>query len=541
MKHMLLILFAAILLVGKSAEALADEQPKYAIIPFPAKLIPKEGKFIVSAKTNLVFNDGLANEGTFLKSILQNYFPKVIFQTNAKSKTHTIELLLDPSIEATEGYELYVDSKKITIKGKTSTGIFYGLQTLAQLLPVKSKDANTNLKQVSVPAVEIIDSPRYAYRGMHLDVGRHFFPIDFIKKYIDLIAMHRMNTFHWHLTEDQGWRIEIKKYPRLTEIGSKRKETMLAKNFDPYKGDGIPVEGFYTQEQVKDIVAYATTKHVTIIPEIELPGHSLAALAAYPELGNGTGPYEVGTKWGVFDQIYAPKEETFKFLEDVLTEVIALFPGKYIHIGGDEAPKTEWKKSELAQSIIQKEGLKDEHGLQSYFIQRIEKFLNSKGREIIGWDEILEGGLAPNATVMSWRGIQGGIEAAKQHHTVIMTPGEYCYFDHYQSKDVDKEPLAIGGFTSVEKVYSYEPTPAELSPEQSKFILGAQGNVWTEYMKTSDYVEYMVLPRMSALSEVLWSPKENRNWDDFKNRLQVLTKRFDSAGLKYAKHAVEAE
>ena len=267
----------------------------------------------------------------------------------------------------------------------------------------------------------------------------------------------------------------------------------------------------------------------------------MAALAAYPELGNGTGPYEVGTKWGVFDQIYAPKEETFKFLEDVLTEVIALFPGKYIHIGGDEAPKTEWKKSELAQSIIQKEGLKDEHGLQSYFIQRIEKFLNSKGREIIGWDEILEGGLAPNATVMSWRGIQGGIEAAKQHHTVIMTPGTHCYFDHYQSKDVDKEPLAIGGFTSVEKVYSYEPTPAELSPEESKFILGAQGNVWTEYMKTPEYVEYMVLPRMSALSEVLWSPKENRNWSDFKNRLQVLFKRFDSMGLNYAKHAVEAE
>jgi hexosaminidase len=539
MKNLLLILFVAILLIGKKAEANAGDKPVYAIIPMPAQLTPKTGEFVVSKKTKLVFSNDLLNEGGFLKSLLNSYLPNVTFRINAKSKTHIIELLLDSKITALEGYELYVSRKKITIKGKTSAGVFYGLQSLAQLLPVKSKDVATNLKTVSVPAVEIIDAPRYAYRGMHLDVGRHFFPANFIKKYIDLIAMHRMNTFHWHLTEDQGWRIEIKKYPRLTEIGSKRKQTMLEKNFDPYIGDHTPVEGFYTQEQIKDIVAYATTKHVTIIPEIELPGHSLAALAAYPELGNGTGPYEVGTKWGVIPEIYAPKEETFKFLEDVLTEVMTLFPGKYIHIGGDEAPKTEWEHSAQAQSVMKREGLKNEHELQSYFIQRIEKFLNSKGREIIGWDEILEGGLAPNATVMSWRGIEGGIAAAKQHHNVIMTPGGFCYFDKYQSEDIAKEPLAIGGFLPVEKVYSYEPTPAELTPEQSKYILGAQGNMWTEYIKTTDQVEYMALPRMSALSEVLWSPKEARNWPDFKRRLQVLAKRFDAMNLKYGKQAIE--
>jgi hexosaminidase len=366
------------------------------------------------------------------------------------------------------------------------------------------------------------------------------FPVKFIKKYIDLLALHKMNRFHWHLTEDQGWRIEIKKYPKLTEIGSVRKGTMIEKNFNPYKGDGKEYGGFYTQEEVKDVVAYAQKKHIIIIPEIEMPGHALAALAAYPELGNGTGPYEVATTWGVFDQIYAPKEETFEFLENVLTEVMALFPSKYIHIGGDEAPKTEWKKSAQAQEVIKREGLKDEHELQSYFIQRIEKFLNKNGRQIIGWDEILEGGLAPNATVMSWRGMEGGIEAAKQGHDVIMTPGTHLYLDHYQANP-ETEPLAIGGLTTVKKTYSFEPTPKELSKEEAKHILGAQGNVWTEYMKTSDYVEYMVLPRMSALAEVVWTPSEKKDWTNFKSRLEKLSERYEALDYNYARHVFESE
>ena len=347
-----------------------------------------------------------------------------------------------------------------------------------------------------------------------------------------------MNTFHWHLTEDQGWRIEIKQYPKLSEIGSVRKETMIEKNFDPYKGDGKEYGGYYTQEEVKDIVAYAAERHVTIIPEIELPGHSRAVLAAYPELGNGTGPYEVATKWGVFKEILAPKEEAFEFLENVLTEVMELFPSEYIHIGGDEAPKTEWEQSAQAQEVIKREGLKDEHELQSYFIQRIEKFLNKNGRQIIGWDEILEGGLAPNATVMSWRGNQGGIEAAKQKHNVVMTPNTHLYFDHYQA-DPETEPLAIGGNSTVEHVYSFDPIPEELSSEEEKYILGAQANVWTEYMKESDYVEYMVLPRMTALSEVVWTYPEERNWTEFKSRLVEFKKLYDQMGLNYATHVFD--
>ncbi|MFT5751651.1 MAG: hexosaminidase, partial [Dokdonia sp.] len=393
----------------------------------------------------------------------------------------------------------------------------------------------------TIPCVQIKDQPAFSYRGMHLDVGRHFFPVPFIKKYIDILSLHKMNTFHWHLTEDQGWRIEIKKYPKLTRIGSQRKETILEKNFSPFIGDNTPYGGFYTQEEIKEVVAYATQRHITIIPEIELPGHSLAAIAAYPSLGNTSTLHEVGTRWGVYDAIYAPSEETFSFLEDVLTEVIGLFPSKLIHIGGDEAPKKEWNESALAQEVMKREDLKDAHELQSYFIQRIEKFLNSKGRNIIGWDEILEGGLAPNATVMSWRGTQGGIDAANQKHNVIMTPGSHCYFDHYQvDKDFQKdEPLAIGGYTSVEKVYNYDPIPEELAEEQHKYILGAQGNVWTEYILTPEHVEYMVLPRLTALSEVLWTSKPQKDWLDFKDRLSSLKKRYDHLDYTYAPHVFQ--
>ena len=324
-----------------------------------------------------------------------------------------------------------------------------------------------------------------------------------------------MNTFHWHLTEDQGWRIEIKKYPKLQEIAAFRKETLIGHyNDQPHQFDGKPYGGFYTQEQIKEVVAYAKTRQVTIIPEIEMPGHSQAAIAAYPELGCSGEQVEVATKWGVFDEVYCPKESTFKFLEDVIDEVVALFPGKYIHIGGDEAPKTNWKNCEYCQKLIKKEGLKDEHGLQSYFIARMEKYINTKGKQIIGWDEILEGGLAPNATVMSWRGTSGAVQAAKEGHDVILTPGSHCYFDHYQSEN-ENEPLAIGGFLPLEKVYHFNPIPEGLTDKEATYVLGAQGNVWTEYMQTEKQVEYMAFPRAVALSEVLWSSPEHKNYSDF--------------------------
>jgi hexosaminidase len=374
---------------------------------------------------------------------------------------------------------------------------------------------------------------------MHLDVSRHFFPKEFIKRYIDFLALYKMNMFHWHLTDDQGWRIEIKKYPKLTEIGSWRNGTLIGHYSQfPHRYDSTRYGGYYTQDDIKEIVEYAEKRYITIVPEIEMPGHSLAALASYPEYSCTGGPFEVANEWGVFEDVYCPREETFKFLEDVLTEVMELFPGKYIHVGGDEVPKDSWKQCKDCQELMKKEGLKDENELESYFIRRIEKFINSKGRTMIGWDEILEGGLAPNAVVMSWRGTKGGIEAARQNHDVVMTPGGYCYFDHYQGNP-KFEPIAIGGYTPVEKVYSFEPTPDSLTQEEQKHILGAQGNVWTEYIPAAGQVEYMVFPRVCALSEVLWSPKEQRNYDNFKKRLIQHFALLDKLGINYSRAIYE--
>jgi hexosaminidase len=510
----------------------------YPVIPKPLDLQIQNGRFLVDENTYVSAPEELKNEADYLVQMLSTSTGDTVPLKQDQEEERGIFLKLVDSIQNEEGYILNVSDNSIEILGATPAGIFYGLQSLRQLMPAETETEPVG--ELTIPAVKIVDEPRYTYRGMHLDVARHMFPVDFIKTYIDLLALHKMNRFHWHLTEDQGWRIEIKKYPKLTEIGSVRKETMVGKNFDPYLGDGKEYGGFYTQEEVKDIVAYAQKKHITIIPEIEMPGHSRAALAAYPELGNNTGPYEVATTWGVFEEIYAPKEETFKFLENVLIEVMDLFPSEYIHIGGDEAPKDEWKKSAQAQEVIKREGLKNEHELQSYFIKRIEKYLNAHGRQIIGWDEILEGGLAPNSTVMSWRGTKGGIAAAGQGHDVVMTPGSHLYFDHYQAAP-ENEPMAFGGFTTVKKVYSFEPTPEVLTEEQKKHILGAQANVWTEYIKTSDQVEYMVLPRMSALAEVVWTPAEDRDWEDFKIRFASLAKRFDQLELKYAPHIFEEE
>lgn len=514
------------------------------IIPQPAAMTVGKGSFTITPKTKIVFaGSGLENAADFLNAYLKQFYGFTL-QTSTDGKyDHNIVLNYDKMEYPIPGaYNLDVTKKFVIIGGDNATGVFYGVQSLIQLLPVQ-KSSQLKIKEVSIQ-----DKPRFAYRGLHLDVGRHFFPVAFIKQYIDYIALHKMNTFHWHLTEDQGWRIEIKKYPKLTEVGGFRNGTIIDRY--PGKGnDGIRYGGYYTQEEIKEVVAYAAARHITVVPEIELPGHSSAAIAAYPELScfpnentkvapktSWSGPTtgkQVQQAWGVFEDVFCPSEFTFNFLQDVLDEVMALFPSTYIHIGGDECPKEAWKRSAFCQELIREKGLKDEHGLQSYFIQRIEKYLNSKGRQIIGWDEILEGGLAPNATVMSWRGEAGGIEAAKQNHNVIMTPGGWCYFDHSQNKPEDS--VTIGGYTPVDKVYSYEPVPKELTGDKAKYVLGAQANVWTEYMKNTDKIEYMIFPRLSALSEVLWSPKEQRNWSNFEKRLGTQQKRYQLWGSNYNK------
>ena len=505
------------------------------IIPIPSSQIVNEGHFVLSSSTGIHYPDAFKVSAEFLKSFIEQ--SKEI----RLGKGNDIQFIIDATIENDEGYSLKILPNRIEIKAITDQGAFYAVQTLRQLLPTEFETGSFKADQVRIPCVSIIDAPQFKYRGMHLDVGRHMFSVDFIKKYIDALAMLKMNTFHWHLTEDQGWRIEIKKHPKLQEIAAYRNETLIDHyNTQPQLFDGKKYGGYYTQDQIKDIVAYAGARFVTVIPEIELPGHSQAAIAAYPELGCTGEQIEVATKWGVFEEIYCTKDETFNFLEDVLDEVLELFPSEYIHIGGDEAPKIRWKTCDDCQNRIKSEGLKDEHELQNYFITRIEKYLNSKGRQIIGWDEILEGGLAPNATVMSWRGFDGAIEAAKQHHNVILTPGSHCYFDHYQSENKD-EPIAIGGFLPLEKVYSLNPIPEELTEEEAKYVLGAQGNVWTEYMSNSKKVEYMVFPRILALSEVVWSNSKEKNYKDFVSRVENFHKRLAALDINYANHLFEIE
>ncbi|MDI6034424.1 beta-N-acetylhexosaminidase [Flavobacterium sp. LB2P84] len=520
------------------------------IIPQPAEVITNTGSFVINPKTSLVVaNKGDKATATFFNTYLLEYYGFELAVVQKASK-NSIVLKSLQNIDGLkgEGYSLKSDNDGVLIEGNSNQGTFYGMQTLIQLLPTEKSNS------LKIALVQVKDAPRFAYRGSMLDVSRHFFPVSFVKKYIDYLALHKMNYFHWHLTEDQGWRIEIKKYPRLTEIGSKRNGSIIGRY--PGKGsDNTPEEGFYTQEEVKDIVKYASDRFVTVVPEIEMPGHSSAAIAAYPmlscfpnektvipatmisekskqELAEGRVKL-VQETWGVFTDVYAPTEYTFNFLEDVLDEVMALFPSKYIHVGGDESPKDVWKRSEFCQQLIKEKGLKDEHELQSYFIQRMEKYINKNGRTLIGWDEILEGGLAPNAIVMSWRGEAGGIAAAKENHQVIMTPGSHVYLDHSQTKN-EKE-VTIGGFTSLGKIYSYEPIPKELNEQQAKYVLGAQGNVWTEYMETPAKVEYMIFPRLSALSEVLWSPKENKNWPAFQTKIETMKKRYGMWGTNYFK------
>jgi hexosaminidase len=531
-----MILCMTILLLHTSCFQQKNDPVKPAILPIPVSQNITDGHFTLNSNTQLVYETDFKQVAEFLKSYLEN---GSTIKLKATESAHKISFVRDKKITNKEGYELTVSKTGITISASTATGAFYGVQSLRQLIPIQFENGSYEGSEVAIQNIEIKDAPQFKYRGMHLDVGRHFFSVDFIKKYIDMMSMLKMNTFHWHLTEDQGWRIEIKKYPKLNEIAAYRKETLIGHYSDqPQKYDGKEYGGYYTQEQVKDIVKYAGDRQIDVIPEIEMPGHSVAAISAYPELGCTGKQIDVATKWGIFDDIYCTKESTFKFLENVLDEVMELFPSKYIHIGGDEAPKTNWKSCPNCQKLIKKEGLKDEHGLQSYFITRMEKYINSKGKQIIGWDEILEGGLAPNATVMSWRGINGAVTAAKQHHDVILTPGSHCYFDHYQSTN-ENEPVAIGGFLPLEKVYSFNPIPAELTKEESKYVLGAQGNVWTEYMQTEDKVEYMMFPRIVALSEVVWSKPENKDYESFKSRLIQYQKRLDMLDVNYANHLYE--
>jgi hexosaminidase len=435
-----------------------------------------------------------------------------------------------------EGYHLEVAPGRVTLRAPELAGLFYGVQTIRQLLPADIfREAKATGVTWSMPAVVIEDQPRFRWRGGHLDVSRHFMPKEFVKKYIDLLALHKMNSFHWHLTEDQGWRIEIRKYPRLTEVGAWRKETLVGRyESDPLKRvfDGRRHGGFYTQEDVREIVAYAAARHVNVVPEIEMPGHVQAAIAAYPWLGVTGDSLDVWTLWGVSENILNPTDSTVAFMQDVLTEVLELFPGRFIHVGGDEAPKTQWKASPTVQARIRALGLKDEHEMQSWFIRQMDEFLTKKGRRLIGWDEILEGGLAPNATVMSWRGTAGGIAAARAGHDVVMAPTSHTYLDYYQSADQANEPLAIGGFVPLDTVYAFEPT-AGLSAEDAKRVLGAQGQLWSEYLPGPKQVEYMAFPRMAALAEVTWTPAARRDFGDFTTRLPVHLRRLGILDVNY--------
>lgn len=448
--------------------------------------------------------------------------------------------VMDPSL-AQEAYSISIRKNKAEVRASSANGFMYAIQTLRQLLPVEIYGRETAAdKDWSLPCLDIEDAPRFGYRGLHLDVSRHFFSTDEVKKIIDIMAVYKLNTMHWHLTDDQGWRIEIKKYPKLTQIGSMRKGTVIKKDWDRY--DGIPYGGYYTQDEIRDVVAYAGSKGIRIIPEIDLPGHMLAALAAYPELGCTGGPYEVWGRWGVADDVLcAGNEKTMLFLEDVLSEVAGLFPAEYVHIGGDECPKVRWEKCPVCQAKIRELGLKDddefkaEHYLQSYVMERMEKFLAGKGKKIIGWDEILEGTPGPEATIMSWRGSEGGIKASKMGHDVIMTPNSHFYFDYYQAKDTDNEPFGIGGYVPIEKVYSYDPF-IEITEEDARaHVLGIQANVWTEYIATDDHLEYMILPRLAALSEVQWTLPENKDWDRFLASLSHEAAMYDIMGYNYAK------
>ena len=516
-----------------------------AIIPRPAGMETRPGAFELRPRTRIVTDAASAPDGALLAEMLGRATGFPLPVTRERGGEADVIVVrreagsigpIGPMGPMPEGYRLEVAREKVTITSPGAAGAFYACQTIRQLLPAEI----LNEKPVggvpwTLPCALIEDGPRFPWRGLMLDVSRHFATAKFVKKFIDAMALHKFNVFHWHLTEDQGWRIEIKKYPRLTEIGAHRAQTVRGLNTDCY--DGTPHGGFYTQDEIREVVAYAAARHVTIVPEIEMPGHAQAALAAYPELACTRGPFKVMERWGISGDVYcAGNERVYGFLEEVLTEVLELFPGRFIHIGGDECPKERWLACPKCRTRMRKEGLKDGHQLQSYFVRRIERFLSSKGRRLVGWDEILEGGLAPGATVMSWRGVKGGITAAKAGHDAVMAPMPFTYLNFYQSRARGREPLAFGGFLPLHKVYQFEPVPAALSAVSAtlaRHILGGQGQLWSEYLPDEERIEYMAYPRAAALAEVLWSAPGLKNYAGFKQRLAVHLKRLEILGIRY--------
>jgi hexosaminidase len=527
--------------VARAQNAAAMAAPALSIIPLPVTMTAGSGHFTVGASTTIWADKAfLAVATQFARTLWPATGLDLVVKTGTKTGSNRIVFKRDGKLLASlgaEGYRLEVKPQSVTIVAAEPAGAFYAVQTMRQLLPPENfRGAVVAGVAWTMPSVTIEDRPRFVWRGAHLDVSRHFMPKEFVKKYIDLLAMHKMNTFHWHLTDDQGWRIEIKKYPRLTEVGAWRTKTLVGRaQRDTANSvfDNKPHGGYYTQADIREIVAYASARFITIVPEIEMPGHAQEVVSAYPWLGNIGDQIAVRTTWGVSDHILRPSDSTITFMQDVLTEVLAIFPGTFIHVGGDEASKTQWKASAFVQERIRELGLKDENELQSWFIKQMDTFLTAHGRRLIGWDEILDGGLAPNAAVMSWRGTDGGIAAARQQHDVVMTPGSYTYFDHYQSRPTNLEPLAWGGYLPIDTVYSYDPVPAQLEPEFAKHILGTQAQLWSEYMENPKQVEYMAYPRMCALAEVTWTPVARKNFGDFMTRLTGHLPRLDALDVNY--------
>ena len=531
MKRIFVIL--SLLAVMVSCEQKKDQDNTISVIPQPQSIVELEGTFTITKDTKICL-DSQSEEMLRVVGFLNERLSQAAgFELEVVSEPDSDNFIaFKNAVGVPESYTINAGPDSFVVDYADGAGAFYAVQTLLQLLPVEiyAQERQKGIEW-TVPCCSISDAPRFKYRGMHLDVCLHYFDFEFLKKYIDIMAAHKVNRFHWHLTEDQGWRLEIKKYPLLTEKGQWRKETVVG-SLASGVYDGIPHGGYYTQEQVKELVKYAADRYVTIIPEIELPGHALAAIACYPELSCGLEDhYETATRWGIFKQVYCPKESTFKFLEDVFDEVFELFPSELIHIGGDECPKASWKVCPDCQALIKKLGLKDEYELQSYFVTRMEKYINSKGRQIIGWDEILQGGLAPNAKVMSWLGEEGGIKAAQQHHEVVMSPHQKYYLDYWQA-DPYSEPLAMSGPTTLRTMYEYEPVPEVLTDEEARYIIGVEGCVWTEYMPTPERVEYMAWPRMCAIAETGWT-QSNKDWDGFTRRLEKHFNRLDGMDVDY--------
>lgn len=527
----------------------ATEKADFAkVVPAPDKISynAKGGDFTLSASTVINYTAGNADmerNATFLAQYVKDMTKLELGKQAAKGKAKTgISLVLNAKAKlAPEAYEIVVDKRGVTVTGATAAGVFYGVQAIRKSLPVLQ-----SAESVELPAAKVEASPRFAYRGMMLDCARHFFPAKFVKKYIDMIALHSMNRLHWHISDDQGWRFEVPGYPRLTEVGSKRAQTVTGHNSE--LEDGVPYGGYYTDAEIRDIVKYAAERYVTIVPEVDMPGHMMAALAAYPELGCTGGPYKTGEFWGVYrDILCAGNEKVYTFIEKTLDHICDLFPGQYIHIGGDESPRVRWEKCPKCQAKIAEQGLTDKDGmskearLQGYFAKRVQKYLENKGRKIIGWDELLGCDVDSTATIMSWRGAEPGAQGAKLGHDIIMSPNNALYFDHYQSKDTGSEPPAIGGFSDVANVYNLEPVPADLAPSVKAHIKGVQANVWTEYIPYTNQVEYMVLPRMAALSEVQWLQPSEKNFEAFKKRVDSLRHIYELYGYNYAHHLWPSE